>query len=81
MRYLLDELLVYEEGYSDILMADSRSARHETFMGAQDLSAPVTQASLIQMQTSLLEAVKSLVHSNPGFYNFKLLIRNTNVST
>lgn len=33
MRYLLDELMVYEEGFSDILMDDRPFHRHETFMG------------------------------------------------
>ena len=33
MRYLLDELMSYEEGFTDILMEDRASDRHETFMG------------------------------------------------
>ena len=32
MRYLLDELMSYEEGFTDMLMADRASSRHETFM-------------------------------------------------
>ncbi|KAI0057704.1 hypothetical protein BV25DRAFT_1919893 [Artomyces pyxidatus] len=33
MRYLLDELIAYEEGFSDIMMKDRNRERHESFMG------------------------------------------------
>ncbi|KAI0037942.1 DNA breaking-rejoining enzyme, partial [Auriscalpium vulgare] len=33
MRYLLDELSAYEEGFSDIMMKSRNKDRHESFMG------------------------------------------------
>ncbi|KAG5220529.1 phosphate system positive regulatory protein [Salix suchowensis] len=37
MRYLLDELTSYEEGFSDIMMASRPSERHESFMATGTL--------------------------------------------
>ncbi|KAE9390676.1 hypothetical protein BT96DRAFT_945947 [Gymnopus androsaceus JB14] len=38
MRYLLDELMTYEEGFSDIMMTDRTLECHETFMGTRNPS-------------------------------------------
>jgi hypothetical protein len=47
MCYLLDKLMAYEEGFGDILMGDRASEHHETFMGAQDLSASISRSDLL----------------------------------
>ena len=39
MHYLLDELMSYEEGFTNMLMVDRASSRHETFMGDTQSSA------------------------------------------
>lgn len=61
MRYLLDELMAYEEGFSDILMQDRAGDRHETFMGEMDTSKSVTKLDLMMFQTNLLEQVQKLI--------------------
>ncbi|KAJ7488522.1 hypothetical protein B0H11DRAFT_2230062 [Mycena galericulata] len=49
MRYLLDELMAYEEGFSDIMMDDRASDRHETFMGENEM-VPVSRADLAKFE-------------------------------
>jgi hypothetical protein len=61
MRYLLDELTVYEEGFGDILMGDRASKRHETFMGAQDLSASISRSDLLVFETKLLQQMREFM--------------------
>lgn len=60
MRYLLDELMAYEEGFSDILMADRAADRHETFMGANPSTTPVpvSRQDFEALELKLLETVK-----------------------
>lgn len=54
MRYLLDELTAYEEGFSDILMADSAFERHELFMGVSDLDTAVMKKDLQLLESNLI---------------------------
>jgi hypothetical protein len=62
MRYLLDELGAYEEGYSDIMMPDRASARHETFMGRQEgSSSSVTHRDLQIFGERLIQQVQHIV--------------------
>ena len=65
MRYLLDELMSYEEGFTDMLMVDRASSRHETFMGDTQSSAisdsVVTQRDFAAFQASLLMNLQSLL--------------------
>jgi len=61
MRYLLDELTAYEEGFGDILMGDRASERHETFMGAQDLSASISRGDLLVFETKLLHQMREFM--------------------
>jgi len=61
MRYLLDELMAYEEGFGDILMGDRASERHETFMGAQDLSASISRSDLLVFEARLLQQMREFM--------------------
>lgn len=63
MRYLLDELMAYEEGFTDILMVDRNSERHETFMGSVDTDASitVTKGDLHMFEANLLQRVEVLM--------------------
>lgn len=61
MRYLLDELMAYEEGFSDIMMGDRTSDRHETFMGSTDPSAAISRGDLIIFEKNLLQQVRDLL--------------------
>jgi hypothetical protein len=47
MRYLLDELMSYEDGYSDMLMRSRAPERHETFMGVSDPSDAPSKADIL----------------------------------
>ncbi|KAJ7227574.1 hypothetical protein C8J57DRAFT_1535024 [Mycena rebaudengoi] len=53
MRYLLDELMAYEEGFSDIMMDDRPLHRHESFMG-DDKTAAATKADLREFECNML---------------------------
>jgi hypothetical protein len=64
MRYLLDELMAYEEGFNDILMADRASERHEVFMGAQS-TLPISHADLRSFEANLLQRFQSMLESSP----------------
>ncbi|KAF7364523.1 hypothetical protein MVEN_00321300 [Mycena venus] len=57
MRYLLDELMAYEEGFSDIMMDDRVIDRHETFMG-EDERVPVSKADLLKFEDSILTKIR-----------------------
>lgn len=72
MRYLLDELMTYEEGFSDILMADRAPERHETFMGIPEASASVTRRDLKMFEANILQQIHKLLLSNPGMVFPKL---------
>ncbi|KAF8147030.1 hypothetical protein K438DRAFT_1989996 [Mycena galopus ATCC 62051] len=61
MRYLLDELVAYEEGFSDIMMDDRLVERHETFMGEND-TAPVSKADLLRFEGTILAKIQNLVN-------------------
>lgn len=70
MRYLLDELMTYEEGFTDILMGDRSSDRHETFMGEKSPADPANfvrledfhkfQDNLMQSLTTFLTPHKNM---------------------
>jgi hypothetical protein len=60
MRYLLDELMAYEEGYSDIMMDDRIIDRRETFMG-EDETVPVSKAALSKFEESILAKIQGLI--------------------
>ena len=69
MRYLLDELMTYEEGFTDILMGDRASDRHETFMGEcssqrvseqHDLSEFIRRDDLQAFQQDLVQSLTTL---------------------
>ncbi|KAJ7149449.1 hypothetical protein C8R43DRAFT_1128452 [Mycena crocata] len=60
MRYLLDELMAYEEGFSDIMMDDRAADRHETFMG-EDETAPVSKADLVKFEALIVSRIQGLV--------------------
>lgn len=66
MRYLLDELMAYEEGFSDMLMADRESNRHENFMAerASDESTSPQAMDLQEFQMSLLQRIQDLMVSS-----------------
>jgi len=62
MRYLLDELMSYEEGFTDIMMEDRPINRHETFMGALDSPIiPISAQDLQVFGTSLIQQVQLAV--------------------
>jgi hypothetical protein len=63
MRYLLDELTTYEEGFTDILMNDRASDRHEVFMGAEKPSMSVSHADLQVFGTSLIQQFRAILES------------------
>jgi hypothetical protein len=56
MRYLLDELVAYEDGFGDILMHDRATERHETFMGSHQRSPDVLQSVDLHKGFEQLEA-------------------------
>jgi hypothetical protein len=64
MRYLLDELMAYEEGFSDILLLDRASDRHETFMGGSP-SVAVSHSDLQVFGANLLQQVRDLLPAFP----------------
>jgi hypothetical protein len=66
MRYLLDELMAYEEGFSDILLLDRASDRHETFMGSQSPSTHVSHTDLQAFRVGLIQELKDLLPSFPA---------------
>ncbi|KAF8326289.1 hypothetical protein F5887DRAFT_1084601 [Amanita rubescens] len=62
MRYLLEELTAYEEGFSDILMEDRASERHESFMSAPDPLATPTKKDLFTFSESIIQKFEGLFH-------------------
>jgi hypothetical protein len=61
MRYLLDELMAYEEGFSDIMMKNRASERHETFMGEHNSSATISKGDLQVFEEKLISQVRTLL--------------------
>ncbi|KAF8325729.1 hypothetical protein F5887DRAFT_1085236 [Amanita rubescens] len=59
MRYLLEELTAYEEGFSDILMEDRASERHESFMSAPDPLATPTKKDLFTFSESIIQNLRA----------------------
>ncbi|KIM83638.1 hypothetical protein PILCRDRAFT_7051 [Piloderma croceum F 1598] len=53
--------MAYEEGFGDILMGDRASERHETFMGAQDLSASISRSDLLVFEARLLQQMREFM--------------------
>jgi hypothetical protein len=62
MRYLLEELTAYEEGFSDIMMEDRASERHESFMSGPDPSATPTKKDLFTFGESIIQKFEGLFH-------------------
>ncbi|KAJ7637951.1 hypothetical protein DFH06DRAFT_1432567 [Mycena polygramma] len=60
MCYLLDELMAYEEGFTDIMMDDRLVDRHETFMG-EDATAAVSKTDLVRFEGTLLAKIQGLI--------------------
>lgn len=65
MRYLLDELMAYEEGFTDIMMDDRVIHRHETFMG-EDPTASVSRADLSKLEDGILGKIQDLLSGKSG---------------
>ncbi|KAK6966970.1 hypothetical protein R3P38DRAFT_2589936 [Favolaschia claudopus] len=65
MRYLLDELMAYEEGFSDIMMDDRVIDRHETFMG-EDSTAPLSKADLVKFEESMVAKLQLILSESTG---------------
>lgn len=63
MRYLLDELTAYEDGFSDILMPDRSTGRHETFMGVHNDLPPLSQTDLREFGAHIVQQVRELLSS------------------
>lgn len=74
MRYLLDELMTYEDGFSDMLMSTRRPERHENFMGEHNDSAILTKGDLGDFadvfSQSILSKIPSLIA--PLIANYQL---------
>ena len=66
MRYLLEELTAYEEGFSDIMMEDRASERHESFMGMEDPLATPTKRDL---QWDLQTFSENIVQKFEGLFH------------
>ncbi|KAF9492915.1 hypothetical protein BDN71DRAFT_1432858 [Pleurotus eryngii] len=66
MRYLLDELTSYEEGFSDIMMASRPSERHKSFMATGDPAGHVTRNDFHELAMSLKKQLDSVVLSTPA---------------
>lgn len=60
MRYLLEELNAYEEGFSDIMMEGRASERHESFMGVPDPSASPTKHDLHTFGENIIQKFEGL---------------------
>ena len=70
MRYLLNELISYEEGFTDILIVDCASSHHEIFIKdiqSSDISnSIVIQCDFAAFQASLIINLQSLLTSQHG---------------
>ncbi|KAG5638414.1 hypothetical protein H0H81_000191 [Sphagnurus paluster] len=61
MRYLLDELMAYEEDFSDILMSHRTTERHNVFMGVSDPSNVVCQCDLQAFKVNMMNRLDILM--------------------
>ena len=62
MQYLLDELMSYEEEFTNIMMEDRPINRHETLMDALDSSIiPILAQDLQVFGSSLIQQVQLTV--------------------
>ncbi|KAG6847913.1 hypothetical protein H0H93_004984 [Arthromyces matolae] len=66
MRYLLDELMAYEEDFSDVLMSHRTSERHDAFMGIQDSESLVRHGDLQAFQASMMQNLETLIPQSIG---------------
>ncbi|KAJ7751358.1 hypothetical protein B0H16DRAFT_1460271 [Mycena metata] len=80
MRYLLDELMAYEEGFSDIMMDDRLVDRHETFKG-EDQSAPLCKADLLRLEGTLLAKLQGLIANTSSPTNPIISASSSNIAT
>ncbi|KAJ3828168.1 hypothetical protein F5880DRAFT_1672711 [Lentinula raphanica] len=66
MRYLLDELMAYEEGFTDIMMPDSSPARHESFMGSSNNKAePISRQDILSLEHKMMKKFDDMAKSWP----------------
>ncbi|KAJ7629321.1 hypothetical protein B0H17DRAFT_1150635 [Mycena rosella] len=72
MRYLLDELMAYEEGFSDIMMDDRVIDRHETFMG-EDETAPLSKADLRKFEEGIFAKIQGLIGTSASAVSGSLI--------
>ncbi|KAJ3752488.1 hypothetical protein EV360DRAFT_88707 [Lentinula raphanica] len=62
MRYLLDELMAYEEGFTDIMMPDRASARHDTFMGTGNTGDTLSREDILSLEYRMMKKFEDIVH-------------------
>ncbi|KAF8825648.1 hypothetical protein HHX47_DHR6000236 [Lentinula edodes] len=60
MRYLLDELMAYEEGFTDIMMPDRALERHETFMGTQDVGKGISRNDILSLEYRMMQKLEDI---------------------
>ena len=63
MRYLLDELMTYEEGFGNMLMSGRAPERHETFMAASNPGDVALKHDLLMLEVSLVERIQHMLDS------------------
>ncbi|KAJ3759479.1 hypothetical protein EV360DRAFT_69470 [Lentinula raphanica] len=64
MRYLLDELMAYEEGFTDIMMPDSSPARHESFMGSSNnMAEPISRQDILSLEYRMTAKFENIAKS------------------
>jgi hypothetical protein len=63
MRYLLDELMTYEEGFGNMLMSGRAPERHETFMAASNPGDVASKHDLLMLEVSLVERIQHMLGS------------------
>ncbi|KAJ3772445.1 hypothetical protein FB446DRAFT_800025 [Lentinula raphanica] len=62
MRYLLDELMAYEEGFTDIMMPDRASARHDTFMGTGNTGDALSRDDILSLEYRMMKKFEDIVY-------------------
>ncbi|KAJ3728928.1 hypothetical protein C8R42DRAFT_750386 [Lentinula raphanica] len=62
MRYLLDELMAYEEGFTDIMMPDRASARHDTFMGTGNIGDALSRDDILSLEYRMMKKFEDIVY-------------------
>ncbi|KAK7016515.1 hypothetical protein R3P38DRAFT_2785719 [Favolaschia claudopus] len=60
-----ENLMAYEEGFSDIMMDDRVIDRHETFMG-EDNTAPLSKADLLKFEENMVAKLQLILSQSTG---------------